>query len=550
MILCLHSGQSIAAFIKMISPRFLVGFSGHRRLGNPDAIVDAIRAGLEQLRVKAKAAGGDIELFASIAYGADTLAVETARSLGIAVHLILPKPVEIDPETQAVDTQRGFASDFWDKSPDGARTFRQKDWDRSWKQIQDAQKGVDGGTLRLVHGSVTTSECYYDTGVQELNACDALLAVWDGKDARGIGGTAEMIAHVRATKPERAILIIDAKDATIRPELLEIFASTSELRMKEIEMLNTLMSEHCKEPAKASGDIYECLSKTAKDEAKKFRSSLVQTIFLHGSATIIAAFATILPKTTWLGWALPVVAFCELVLVVQAWRLSHRHLQRHTHERWLRARFGAELVRGIRAAAAFQDPVSLQIAVHKPRWSRFALTVSLMAAREVDRSKPWQKHRNDYLKQRIEDQIGYFNDKLGAATRTYQRTQNIAAWATKLAPICVFIAFVAKIWHVFHHEAIAKSFAWDQFGTNIVIMFLPIAIPLVAAIATGLRAALDTTRRTHRYSELAERLTATSRGLGELKTETSVRRTVAATEEVLLDELVEWHLAEQQNAGH
>jgi hypothetical protein len=85
---------------------------------------------------------------------------------------------------------------------------------------------------------------------------------------------------------------------------------------------------------------------------------------------------------------------------------------------------------------------------------------------------------------------------------------------------------------------------------DIAFKFLPIALPLLSGMFISLRTALDSGRRSYRYSEVAQRLTAAAATLETLQTEAAVRRTVAATEEVLLDELVEWHLAEQQNGAH
>ena len=540
----------------MISPRFIVGFSGHRNLANPGPIAQAIRSALEQLREQAKAIGGDIELFASIAYGADTLAVEAARDLGIPVHLVLPKAVETDNHTGALQLDLGFAADFWDKPASGPKTFRQQDWDRAWKQIEDARQGTSGGTLRMVRGSQSDPECYYDAGVQMLEACDALITVWNGKPAAGLGGTAEMVHHVRITEPKRALIIIDAATAKITTERLDTFASKTELRMREIEQINDLIREHCPATSASSEEVYHCLTNVAKAEAGKFRKNTVATILLHGIATIIASFAAILPKSGHWTLVLASLALFELILVVQAWRISREHKHRHTHERWLRSRFGAELVRGMRAAAAFLDPLAPQVALHKPRWNRFALTLGLMTSREVDRQTTWVKHRDAYLTSRLADQKEYFTTKRDAAAKTMNHTQHIASTATWLAPFCVFFALSYKTWHVIlesmdhgHGEA-PSPFTLATLGTDMVVRFLPILIPLIAGMATGLRVALDAARRTHRYGEMAERLEATSRGLAELKTETTATRTILATEEVLLDELIEWHLAEKQNAGH
>ncbi|OYW70477.1 MAG: hypothetical protein B7Z37_30635 [Verrucomicrobia bacterium 12-59-8] len=541
----------------MLTPRFIVGFTGHRHLDKPEPIAAAIRTALEQLREQARAAGGEIELFTSIAYGADTLAVEAARGLGIPVHLVLPKPIETDNDTGAVQLDQNFPSDFWDKPDGGQKTFRQEDWDRAWKQIQDAQHGIDGGTLRLVRGVQTDPECYYDTGIQIAQASDVIIAVWDGKDSdeNKLGGTADIVAHVR-TELNRPLLVIDAVSGALHPEHLEHFASISEVQCREISKVNELLGEPKSQGIIETEAIFTRLTSTAETEAGNFRSGLIRTIFLHGLATIIAGFAAIMPDQGIKPVAvLMVLALIEFILVFVAWRMSRAHAQRHTHERWLRARFGAELVRGLRAGSPFLDPLEPQVARHKPRWARFALMIGLMARREQDRSKTWQKRRTDYVNERLADQLGYFAKEQQKASTHMRQTQLVATLATGISPMVVFGALGYKVWHLveigLHGDDVASaSFSWVLLGTKVLVLFLPIFFPLIASIASGLRAALDATRRTHRYDEMTARLQATRAVISNLKTESATRRTVVATEEVLLDELIEWDLAEKQNGGH
>jgi hypothetical protein len=78
--------------------------------------------------------------------------------------------------------------------------------------------------------------------------------------------------------------------------------------------------------------------------------------------------------------------------------------------------------------------------------------------------------------------------------------------------------------------------------------FFPIALPLIAGISLALRNAKDSGRRKIRYLELSIRLTKAREQLLRLKTESSCRRCVGIIEEVLLDELIEWHLSERKNS--
>ena len=79
--------------------------------------------------------------------------------------------------------------------------------------------------------------------------------------------------------------------------------------------------------------------------------------------------------------------------------------------------------------------------------------------------------------------------------------------------------------------------------------FFPILLPLLAGIGTTLVLATDSGRRAERYQNLGERLDQLARIIPGLKTTSALAAIVYETEEILLDELVEWHTA-SQNAGH
>jgi hypothetical protein len=207
----------------MIVPRFIAGFAGHRELGNPTLIEEAIRKTWVNLQDRVTQIGGLLEMYSSVAYGADTLAVEAARAAGLPVHLILPKPVVMLPDGK-VDIQAGFAADFWgDGAPGEGPQFRERDWERALGRIIEARSGSAGGTLRLTRGSQNEPECYYDAGLDVLNNCDVLVAVWDGQGERGVGGTAQMIDYARIQK--LPLLIIDAANGHISEKNLDAFAS-------------------------------------------------------------------------------------------------------------------------------------------------------------------------------------------------------------------------------------------------------------------------------------------------------------------------------------
>lgn len=549
----------------MIAPRFIAGFSGHRNRFDSDKITAALDKVWRDLREKVATHGGQLEVCASIAYGADTLAVETARAAGLPVHLILPKPV-IERTDGRVDQTKGFAADFWTAEADGQPAqFRDGDWQRSFAQISAAQTGANGGTLRLTQGSQCEPECYYDTGLEMLECGDVLVAVWDGNDVKGLGGTAQMVEHARETG--LPLILIAAGTGEISEERMEHFAAANDAGcevMREVDKFSLGCAEVATGTAETFDQIFSRLEKCSNRESAQFRNYLVRVIKFHGCATFVAAVACILPHGE--GWkpALTVLALVEFCLVGLALWLTHQLNRRHVHERWMKTRFAAELLRAMKNSAGLLDPLYPLVARHDRAWRRFAVTLGLMRNREQPRSGTWQAARDTYVQDRLRNpdihlgQIKYFTDKQAVAAPHFRKTVWWGGFLTKAAVVLVFGALVYKTWSWLgasgHTDVAAPGvqYAWTWLDAlwDVLFRLLPIALPLAAGVFLSLRAALDSGRRNYRYRELADFLTTTATQLEVLQTEASVRRAVAATEEVLLDELIEWRLAEQQNGGH
>lgn len=545
----------------MMVPRFIVGFCGHRDVTDPGRLDAAIARELRTLKSLAEAAGGVLEYYGSIAYGADTIAAEAAHRLGLPVHLILPKPILTDPTTGRVDHERGFAADFVDRTAEPPR-FRQADWDRALARIDAARRGENGGTLRVVAGSHLDPECYYDTGLAILDATDVLLAVWDHRPERGLGGTAQFVNAARQTK--LPTVVIHATTLDVESSGLGAISSddAGATLIREVDRYGCVDGAKSPPVGEESADAIQArLDDCSTKESVRFRSSLIRIIYAHGFATLIAAFASLLPQTS-TPWkiALTIFAFTEACFVAWAvWRARAMH-HGMVHERWLQTRFATELMRGIFDGGSWVDPLHPLIARHQPRWRRFATSFGLLAARARPRDRSWTDARDAYVAERLRDpspmrgQIAYFATRQQVAEPHFRRTLRGGTWLGRLALLFVLGALVYKLISIgaqLKTDALAVSAAsWKSWLLDLCFKFLPIALPLMTGVAIALRTALDSGRRTFRYRELAERLTAAAVHIASLQTESSVRRAVAATEEVLLDELIEWQLAEHQNGAH
>ncbi|GAA4925841.1 hypothetical protein ACFPM3_09825 [Streptomyces coeruleoprunus] len=157
-----------------------IGVTGHRNIpGELHAYVRAaIRAAFHGH------GGGALEALSSLAVGADTLFADIALACGAELTVVVPSD----------DYEDGFA--------DPAELARYRALkDRATREVR----------LSFAHA---TDEAYYAAGAYIADNCDRLLAVWDGRPARGRGGTGDIVHYARTLgKPVTVIW----RDGVARP---------------------------------------------------------------------------------------------------------------------------------------------------------------------------------------------------------------------------------------------------------------------------------------------------------------------------------------------
>lgn len=153
---------------------FIVGFTGHRRIENEEKVASVLRDVIASLQ---QDVGGELVGRSSIASGADTLFAEACLASNMKWIALLPFP-----ETE-------FKKDF-----------SETEWKRA-RAVLDRAERID-----TLSGTAERPRGYLDCGLATVEGADLLVAVWDGKAPRGLGGTAQIVAHARAV-PKPLILI-------------------------------------------------------------------------------------------------------------------------------------------------------------------------------------------------------------------------------------------------------------------------------------------------------------------------------------------------------
>jgi ABC-type nickel/cobalt efflux system permease component RcnA len=545
----------------MLRPIWIVAFSGHRpKAGEPGrsreelaACRGPLRVLLTELRHAAADAGGSIELLGSLAEGGDQLAIGVADELGIPVHLMLPMP------------RRAFEMDFASQDPVEAEHGR-KAWIEAQRFMAKADDPRSDWTIRVTSGDNEPPGCYHDTNLEMLESADLLVALCREDLAAPaaphaapatIGSTAEAIRMASKDRLAVPTIILDPArgGAIIRRDQLRFDGDAERCLREMIDLMESPLAQPS--PSSPAADqrggeetlwsVHHALDHVANHSSRHSRSAITRAMWLHLGAALLAAFSAAfvisLKGTVLLHPRLPLpaaITALELLLVSIAmwtlWRVHRAHINPH----WRSARFGAEVADSELRAAGLIDPLRPVVSRHAGEWKRFALTLSLAAHRQklsrlshLDEGQRLESLRQAYLKHRIEHQADrYLAKARTTAARTLRRWGAAGRWCSAAAVLFVALALVLKL-------------GWPDASKSgplaLLTLFLPIVLPVVASFASARIISTDAVRRAARFRQVGERLDHLRTLITAARTAAGLRRIVIETEDILLDELIEWY---------
>jgi len=558
----------------MLKPIWIVAFSGHRpkrgEAGRSREELDACRAPLRTLLADlnraAQEAGGSIELLSSVAEGADQIAIGVADELGIPVHLMLPMP------------RRAFAMDFMCTHREAAGETREAQeeaeegraaWLEAQRFIARAEDPRSDWTVRVTSGDNEPPGCYHDTNLEMLEVADLFVAICREDLVRQaldeaaqvteptIGSTAEAIRMASQGHLAIPTIILDpARGGAIIRNDKPRFDGPSEACLRELAdfMQSPLANPSPRSPAKgqrggqeALWKVHQALDHVANHSGGQSRSAIARALCLHLAATILAAvsaaFVISLKGSAFIHEGLPLsvaITALELTLVAFAtwilWRAHHSHV----NPRWRLARFGAEVSDSEIHAAGLIDPLRPIVSRHAEEWKRFALALSLSAHRaklarlaDLDPQQRLDTLREEYLTSRVEHQADqYLRKAQSQSARTLLRWSTAGLWCSGAAVLFITVALLLKI---------AAPDSSKSGPLAFFTLFLPIVLPVVASFASARLISSDAVRRAARYQQVGERLARLRTLIPAARTAAGLRRIVIESEDILLDEVIEWY---------
>ncbi|MGQ0430231.1 MAG: hypothetical protein ACT4UQ_09885 [Gammaproteobacteria bacterium] len=476
-------------------PQFhVVGFSGHRLFGDPVVAAGRLAGALSDLQ---RMAPGEWIAVSSAAAGGDLLFARAAQGLGMAWEALLP--------LAQAEFQKDFGAD---------------DWREAEGLLATAE------SVTVLEGNAEREEAYLDCGIETVNACDLLIALWDGEPARGRGGTAEIVNYARELgKP---MIVIDPDSGASRRENMERFVVSD----PELEFLNGLPdAEHgAGSPDGARATVlrlYRNADAAASRSAPQFRLLTMATVLLHVAATITATAGLAFE------WHAPFLPWAKLLFVLGALgaALAIRHYR--ARRNWVRCRLAAEICRAALATWGMPRRAALFEDLELPGARMLLRSLHMLHRRGApERRANLDTFRQEYSGGRLLDQLRYYQARLARAAPLLAWLRAGFAASTVLAVACM-AAYAA-------HRALALPPA-PRLVEAVAFHFLPIVLPVIAAAFVALVSINDLHRRVARYREMCLLLEATHRQAGVTHSWRSLEQLVRHTERALLHEVLEWH---------
>ena len=453
----------------------VVGFSGHRKLADPKVAAEGICKALERLAANYS----PLAAVSSAASGADTLFVEEVARRKLPCLLVLPFP------------KARFQQDF-----------SSADWQRILPFIEYATR------VEEVAGEQSAQGAYMEAGVMVADRADVMVVVWDGKPATGFGGTGDVVAYLRELR--KPLIIVNPNSGEIAEERLEQLASKPPL---------TGWNEN---PRATVEQHFQELDETAQLHAPQSRHLVLRIILFQLAASAIEFIALAFGVH---GHVDELIMLAELILLGIAFALSLHH--RKKHQEWMKNRIAAEICR------SFLATWHLRRADYSPKISIRGfdrLCRNLRLVRNLDKMplESLEAVRDQYLKERVEDQIAYFSRYSGKARRIDQKLKAFALLSTATAGLLLLMALIFSFLNI---SGLVLT----------VPKYLSLLLPLASAAIFSLMITQDYSRRAVRYGEMAAMLEDAARRLKMVRTWNGLARIATETEEKLLQEVVEWH---------
>ncbi|GAA5122645.1 hypothetical protein JIN84_10335 [Luteolibacter yonseiensis] len=461
---------------------WFIGFAGHRQVDDAATLKAVIRKELDDFSASLN---GDVVGLASAAAGADLLFLEACEEAGLRTVVILPFAEE------------RFSADFDDPS--------------EWRKAQARMAAATW--CEVAPGNEDAPEAYHVVAREVLEVADRMLFAWNGLPARGRGGTAETVAEAEKWGvPSR---IINTATLEVRWQAGSAPEAVEDVHFHDLPAGRTV------------AEVFEKLDHRAVSRAPRSRWFAAGSMSVNHLATFLQAVLVVFFLSAGKDIGAAVKFLMAMVAAALPWVGTRLRIQ----EGWVEDRVRAELLRSLMAS---HEPGSPLRPPGLELFEKDAPFIRSAALRLVSERKGWQAARDAYLKERIDDQIGFFKSKGGQASRkmrVFGKVFWFASWGAVVftgATVLTNLMVLGKMWKV--------PPQWDTWGME----FIPSVLPGIAAWSMAIISIFEFKRRAGLYRQLVGTLQQIRPKLAEARCASAVQVIIRQCERLLLNELWEW----------
>ena len=506
--------------------RVRVGVTGHRQIPDDPALGEQVRRALARIRELAPGRTPvRLAVVSPLAEGADQLVAEIVLEEDPAASLEAVLPLS---ETEYL------------------RRFENEESGPAFRELASRANTVTGPA----RAPATPEQAYEEVGRSVVESSDVLLALWDGQEARGQGGTASIVAYARERR--LPVLRIDTRPpfelGEERPE--GVFGEA----YSELERYNA-----ARVPTRAHGDAPAQVAEAAEAaglerayleefwrwiepyyaradlladrwQARYRRFSNVLFFAAAGAVLAIAAQVLFFPDT-------PELVLVEIGLLALALAALFLGRRMRAHGRWLSYRLLAERFRSALFLALTGAEPNLESASEQGRlgpagqWPRRAFD-EVWDERPRTAAPPASTEplRQFVARALIEEQLAYHR----RAAERYHRRHTLLTRASYVLFGATLVAAVLHAFEVGGHGS-GEGLTWSS-----ALIFLAIGLPALGGALAGLEAQRQYERGVERSRGIAHRLEEARERLAAAADLDEVRALVQETESILLDESSDW----------
>lgn len=275
-------------------------------------------------------------------------------------------------------------------------------------------------------------------------------------------------------------------------------------------------------------EIFDRADRFAQHLAPNTRRLWRLILFTEGLAVILPLCWLMVAHRAWPPGLIAVsVALTTTAVVGFCWWLRWRHQQHN----WTRSRLLAEIARSSLATSDWSDSITRSALEGAPTLQPLAQLVT--SSQNVRKETNLADLKENYIRNRIDDQLRFFENKAKAAALDRQR---LSRYVTRSLDGALCLA-VLGLWLGFSERC---RWLLSVANSDLVLALAGACLPLIAILMQSLSSYLELNRRAGRYAQQWEYLAKARNDLLAASNFSEATSIVHTTERVLLSEIIEW----------